>query len=255
MDAGPKVRSFHMLQYLASAGHEVTLTAFRRASDRPEYLTHLEQYCAMVHTVPMQRSRGKDLWHLGTSILQKKPFLITRDHVEAMQSLIRSLVNEQQFDAIHADQLWMAQYALDAKASLNGQSKRTRYVLDQHNAVYLIPQRLASEVGTGRAKRWILQREARSLKDYETAACREFDTVVWVTDDDRRLIEAATPATINSVTIPICVDPEEKTAVDRAPGARRVTFLGGLHWPPPDCWCCRCYSTSMCRCGPATARG
>ena len=38
VDASPKARIFHFLQYLAGAGHEITLVAFRRESDKSDYV-------------------------------------------------------------------------------------------------------------------------------------------------------------------------------------------------------------------------
>src|SRR5690606_13771741 len=43
----------------------------------------------------------------------------------------------------------------------------------------------------------------------------------------------------NSGIIPISVDVEETPAIQRNPSARRITFLGGLHYPPNAegvCW-------------------
>ena len=231
IDAGPKVRSYHVLEYLASAGHKITLVAFRRSNDQPKSLTHLEQFCSEIHTIPMVRSRLKDVMYLGKSMLMGTSFLIDRDSMRSMNQLILSLIRRQRFDAIHADQLWMAQYALRAQTQLNEQGVNTLLVMDQHNAVHLIPQRLV-DIEPNPLKRWVLDREARSMKRYELQACSRFDHVVWVTDEDRQIIENASLLPIDSLTIPICVDPETKAEVKRLPNPRRVTFLGGLHWPP-----------------------
>ncbi len=230
-DAGPKVRSYHVLQYLAAAGHAVTLVAFSRASDKPEHIAHFQALCAEVYTAPMTRSRLKDVWHLGRSLLRGQPFLIVRDQVPAMYQLLQELLAQQQYDVIHADQLWMAQYALDARNYCQRQGVRPRLILDQHNAVYLIPERMAAG-SANPLVRLLLQREARAMRRYEERTCREFDRVVWVTDEDR-LALARDPANApGDVTIPICIDTQEKTAVSRQPSPQRVTFLGGLHWPP-----------------------
>ena len=230
VDAGPKVRCYHVLQYLSSAGHEVTLIAFDRANDRPEAIAHLKTFCAAVHTVPMVRSWVKDAWFLGQSMIKGDPFLIARDSVAAMHQLIQNLVTEQHFDAIHADQLWMAQYALAAKTILN-EASQIKLVLDQHNAVYLVPERLSADTSNP-LKRMILAREAKTLKRYELETCECFDQVVWVTDEDRRALSMDPMNLIGDLTIPICVDTEEKVKIPRSPAANRVTFLGGLHWPP-----------------------
>jgi glycosyltransferase involved in cell wall biosynthesis len=246
-DAGPKVRSYHVLQYLASAGHQVTLVAFCRPADKPEQVAHLKQYCTDIYSVPMNRSRLRDAWFLGSSLVSKRPFLIARDNVPAMHRTLRDLMANQPFDAIHADQLWMAQYALAAK-QYHHRQPHPRTTLDQHNAVYLIPQRLM-EGTADLLKRALLAMEARKMARYEVETCQQFDRVVWVTQEDQQAVasqKAKNGRSLNgqepeagrsnphepACVIPICVDPDVKTMISPKPQARRVTFLGGLHWPP-----------------------
>lgn len=229
-DAGPKVRIYHVLQYLKAAGHEVTLVAFRRENDSEAQIEHVAQYCTAVHTVLMSRSRVKDAWYLGSSLLRRRPFLIERDTVAEMHQLIKTLVLQNDFDAVHADQLWMAQYALTAKAS----KPDLTAVLDQHNAVYLIPERLAESAGNP-VMRPILKQESTNMARFEVDVCQRFDEVVWVTAEDRTAVAQAANGASDKITgpvIPICVDPQKKPLIERKQEAKRVTFLGGLHWPP-----------------------
>ncbi len=229
LDAGPKVRSYYVLRHLAEAGHEVTLLAFSRESDTAESIDHLREFCAAVHTVPMRRSRARDAWHFGRSLLTGTPFLIARDSVAAMTRKAGELAAGGT-DAIHADQLWMAQYALSAAQALPDQSPLL--VLDQHNAMYLIPQRLA-ESAAGPVQRALLRREAALMRRYEADTCSRFNDVVWVTAEDRDAVELPdTPASPRSHVIPICVDPQDTPVINRVAQPHRVTFLGGLHWPP-----------------------
>jgi glycosyltransferase involved in cell wall biosynthesis len=153
-----------------------------------------------------------------------------------MHHTLHDLVTRQPFEAIHADQLWMAQYALAAKR-YHDHSNSLKTTLDQHNAVYLIPKRLTT--GTSNPlKRAILTLESRHMARYEVETCRQFDHVVWVTAEDQaavaRQYSGATgePDRIREHVIPICIDPEAKAVIPQQPQARRVTFLGGLHWPP-----------------------
>jgi len=230
LDAGPKVRSYYVLRHLAEAGHEITLLAFSRESDTAESIDHVRQFCTAVYTVPMKRSRVRDVWHFGRSLLTGIPFLIARDSVAAMTRMAGRLVASGGVDAIHADQLWMAQYALSAVAAVSGQ--RPHLVLDQHNAMYLIPQRLA-EGSANPIQRALLHREARLMRRYEVDSCRRFDTVVWVTADDQEAVGLPEPpAGPRAYVIPICVDPQETPVIKRTARPHRVTFLGGLHWPP-----------------------
>ncbi|MCP4357462.1 MAG: glycosyltransferase [Chloroflexi bacterium] len=229
-DAGPKVRIYHVLQYLAHAGHEVTLAAFCRENDTLEQIDHMRQYCTAVYTVLMRRSRLKDMWFLGTSLLRRRPFLIERDKAAEMNQLIARLLREQTFDAVHADQLWMAQYALAAKTA----APQINTVLDQHNAMYLIPQRLADS-GSNPVQKALLSIESGNMSRYEVDVCRQFDQVVWVTAEDKAAVAQVANQngeTIRGPVIPICVDPETKQVIPPTAKPCRVTFLGGLHWPP-----------------------
>ena len=241
LDAGPKLRSYYVLRHLIQE-HEVTLLTFVRDTDRPLDIAHLAEFCHAVHTVPMHRTRLRDLRFLTHSLLGQQPFLIIRDQSPAMMEKIRQLVGSGPFDVIHADQLWMAQYALAAKTVSMRQTARLpdtvpqiKLILDQHNAVHLIPRRLAEDE-THPLKQRFLTREARLLAAYESEICNRFDHVVWVTEEDRQAVAALTTTATNgrppSTVIPICADPTHINPAARTSAQRRITFLGGLHWPP-----------------------
>ncbi len=70
-------------------------------------------------------------------------------------------------------------YALSAQ--LHG-THPTR-VLDQHNACYMIFQRLA-EAERNPLKRQLVRLEAHKLARYEAGVCADFERVVWVTRED-----------------------------------------------------------------------
>lgn len=230
LDAGPKMRSYFVLRHLTQK-HEVTLLTFVRATDRPEYIAHLAEFCHTVYPVPIHRTRLRDVKFLAQSLLTQQPFLIIRDQIPAMNEQIDRLVSQENFNVVHADQLWMAQYALRAKKV----APQVKLILDQHNAVQLIPKRLVMDE-TNPIKKSFLAREAHVLASYEAEICRRFDHVVWVTEEDRQTVAAGDPLSPNgktpSTVIPICADPLEVTPVARAAKGHRITFLGGLHWPP-----------------------
>jgi glycosyltransferase involved in cell wall biosynthesis len=233
LDAGPKVRAYYVLRHLAQT-HAVTLVSFVRPTDTADAVAHLAHYCQAVHTVVMPRSTLLNVAHLLQSLLTNRSFMIARDWAPAMIRLLRDLIRRTPFDAVHADQLWMAPYALWVQqAMVPGRKPLT--VLDQHNAVYLIPARLA-EHEHNPLKRALLALEARKLARFERATCRQFDGVAWVTHEDHAALQCQLPAAQATVPkaamIPICVNPQEEPVIVRPAGGRRVTFLGGLHWPP-----------------------
>ena len=233
LDAGPKVRAYYVLRHLAQS-HAVTLVSFVRATDTPAAVEHLGQFCQEIHTLRMPRSRIRDGWHLLRSLVNGSPFLIARDWVPEMAKMINEQLTITRFDGVHADQLWMAPYALLARKPQRD-DRRPRLVLDQHNAVYLVPARMA-ENEPDPLKRALLKLEARKMARYEAETCRRFDRVVWVTHQDHEALQryalGARLKVRNSAIIPICGDPEATPIVARKDSARRVTFVGGLHYPP-----------------------
>jgi glycosyltransferase involved in cell wall biosynthesis len=248
LDAGPKVRAYYTLRHIAEQ-HAVSLLSFVRPSDPPSALEHLRGICESVETVRIRRGRTRDVLHLARSLVGRTPFLIERDRDAEMLRSIQDRFGAGQgtdalgggssrsaaFDVVHADQLWMAPYALLA-ARAAGAHCRPAVVLDQHNAVFQVPDRLARHEANP-LKRALLAWEARKMASYEARICRQFDQVVWVTNEDRVALAAASADRADSpdgrsTVIPICVDPGQSPVTLNRPGVRRVTFLGGLHWPP-----------------------
>lgn len=228
LNTGARIRQYYVLRHL-SQKHTITLVSFVRSDDKPEHIAHLKGFCAAVHTVPMERSLGRNGRAVFNGLVQNRPFVIARDEIESMQALLAKLSAEESFDVIHSDQVSMAQYGLTPKAS--------KRVLDMHNALYLVVQRLAHNE-PNLIKRFILRREAKVLARYEADVCGKFDEIVFVTDEDRGAIEAQMQALNIGVpgncfhTIPICVDPSEKPPIMPIAKPFRVTALGVMFWPP-----------------------
>jgi glycosyltransferase involved in cell wall biosynthesis len=184
----------------------------------------LGRFCASVEAVPLARSRVKDVRDGLRSLASATPFLILRDQLAEMHERLRGLVGRRSFDAIHADQLWMAPYAAQ-------RDEVPFKVLDQHNAVFKVPERLASNQRNP-LLRALLAKEASKLASFERATFDAFDRVVWVSEDDRAAFPAnGRPERARHAVIPIAVDPDEWRPIERA-APFRVTFLGGAHWPP-----------------------
>ena len=230
LDSGAKIRAYYVLLHLAQR-HEVTLVSFVRADDRPEYIAHLESVCHAVHTVPMRRSRLRDARALLVAGLTGRSAIIVRDEIGEMHATLKRLTREKRFNVIHADQTSMAQYALYARH--DPESRQTaRLVLDAHNALYRIPERMSTHERNP-LKRWAFRREARALARYEAQAYQRFDHVVFVADEDRQVLqEQMSIKDSQFTTIPICVDPEEKPLIERVQHPRAVTHLGTMFWPP-----------------------
>ncbi len=220
-DSGPKVKTWNVLKYLVQ-NHQVTLVSFVRGDQSAE-IRHLEKYCQAVHTVPIERGAWRDAWYMGRSFLTNQPFLMVRDDRADMRHLIDRLAIETQFEVAHADQLNMCQYA--------ARLPKAHKVLDAHNALWLLYQRLADTMPFG-PKKLLLQRDWRLLKKYEGQLCREFDTVLAVSQEDKIALEEAAGKSLDAIVIPIAVDTDEVALVNRQPNANHILHIGTMYWPP-----------------------
>ncbi|MBZ0289126.1 MAG: glycosyltransferase family 4 protein [Anaerolineae bacterium] len=221
-DSGPKVKTYYVLKYLAQH-HDVTLVSFVRDSDKPAYISHLESLCERVITVPITRSKTRDLRYLGQSLFSGDPWMMLRDERPEMRKALAELAASIHFDVVHADQLNMAQYALPFQSS--------RKVLDLHNALWMLYKRLAETTALTSPMKYILMRDWQLLKRYEGEMCRRFDAVTAVSAEDRALlIEAG--ARDDITVIPIAIDTDEQAFINRRPSGPHIVHIGTMYWPP-----------------------
>lgn len=221
-DSGPKVKTYYVLKYLAQH-HDVTLVSFVRDIDKPEHIRHLESLCERVITVPITRSKTRDLRFLGQSLVSGEPWMMLRDQRPEMHQALTDLAVTTHFDIVHADQLNMAQYALPFHSS--------RKVLDLHNALWMLYKRLAETTAPTSPMKYILMRDWPLLKRYEGEMCRRFDAVTAVSEEDRTLlIEAGARPDIT--VIPIAIDTGEQALDNRRPSGPHIVHIGTMYWPP-----------------------
>lgn len=234
-DAGPKVKTWHVLRALIGQGHAVTLVSFVRPEEE-QHLATLKKVCGAVHAVPIKRSRIADVRYMVRSYLTTRPFLIERDDLPEMQATVDGLVKEQDFDFIHADQLTMVQFGLRGAAV--APKKKPKVIFDAHNAVWSIVARMQENA------RWFLKPvlgvETRRIKRYEGELLKTVDHVLAVTEVDRAGLEEAlnfskprpgehvAPITV----VPIAVDTQQLQPIQRKPGSKNIVTLGTLHYPP-----------------------
>jgi polysaccharide biosynthesis protein PslH len=228
LNTGARVRQYYVLRHLARA-HEVTLVAFVRSDDRPEHIAHLKTICHAVHTVPLARSHWQNARAALKGLFSGMPIVIARDEIGPMQQTVARLLASESFDVVHADQVSMSRYGL--------MGRHVRRVLDLHNAMYLVTERLATHE-TNPLKRLMFQREARALARYEAELCAKYDQVTFVTNEDWKMIERQLARWQVHVpdrrftAIPICIDPSDKLPIKSVAHPHRITALGVMFWPP-----------------------
>lgn len=223
-DAGPKVKTLQVLRHLA-AQHEVVYCTFVRSEKEAQDAEKLRSLCRRVVTVPLTRSRLSDARYLVESVLTNDSFLLRRDERAAMHTAVRQLLEEEQIDVLHIDQLNMMRFV---PANWRG-----HVVLDEHNAVWQVVERLQKGARNPLA-RLMLGREVRLIRKLEGAACRRAQAVLAVSEHDRDALQEVAGASASITIVPITVDVEQFAPVyaERAPEAGRVLTIGTMFWPP-----------------------
>jgi len=220
-DSGPKIKTYHVIKYLAEK-HRVTLVSFARG-DKTEEVRQLERYCRDVYTVPMERGALRDGVAMIFSLLTGQPWMMVRDDRKLMRDLVDRLSAEQSFDVVHADQLNMCQYA----ERVPGVFK----ILDAHNALWLLYKRLWETKSPGPWK-WLLGRDWRLFKSYEGRLVREFEAVLAVSKEDKEALEEAAGQKVDIAVIPIAIDTDEVTVVEREAEPTHILHIGTMFWAP-----------------------
>jgi len=222
LDSGPKIKTYNVLRYLA-ARHQVHLVSFVRSKDEEAAAASLTTLCAGITTVPLKRSRVRDIAHLVRSLAMRRSFLVHRDDSHAFRSALRHLMSETAFDAVHADQFSMGQFAVDLPLKLR--------VLDEHNAVWTIVRRAATQQ-RGAPRRLLAEWEWRKVRSYEGEMCRRFDRVLVVSEEDRSALREAAGASFAAEVLPIAVDTQELVFEPRTRAARHVLSVATMFYPP-----------------------
>jgi glycosyltransferase involved in cell wall biosynthesis len=222
LDSGPKIRGYYVLRQLATE-HEVTLVTFIRTEQEIRQAEHLRDYCKEIRFVPMVRSGLRNAVHMARSLLSSRPFVIERDRSTRMRRLLQEVVSAEAHDVVHADQINMAQYALELPAK--------RRILDVHNAVWRIVHRLGQGTPWG-LRRMLLELEWRKMQRYERGVCSRFDRIVCVSNEDRRALAPAGSEEQRMHVIPITVDTAALPQLERDEGSQCIISVGTMFWPP-----------------------
>lgn len=223
-DAGPKVKTLQVLRYLA-ARHEVIYCTFARGEQEVKDARKLSNICRRVETAPIQRSKFSDARFLAESLLTGDSFLLRRDDRAVMRDMVRRLLREEQIDVLHVDQLNMMRFV---PADWRG-----TVILDEHNAVWQVVERLRSRAGNP-LSRLLLGREVRLIRKLEGEACRRAQVALAVSEHDQEALYEVAGKEARIEVVPITVDAAQFTPLweARDPRPNLLFTIGTMFWPP-----------------------
>ncbi len=227
VDKGGKIRTYHMLKELKRE-HHVTYLTLDDGSAAGDAEARAEEYCHKLVRVP-HRTREKFsagfYGELAANLVSPLPYFMKKYKSAEMRSEIARLVATDEFDVLVCDFL---QPSVNVPARLS-----IATVLFQHNVEAMIWKR-HYEVQTNPLKKSYLYGQWLKSDRYERAACRRFDHVIAVSEEDRETMRRA--YNLQSVSdVPTGVDTEffrPQGRETREP--HNLVFTGSMDWLPNE---------------------
>ncbi|WP_066804175.1 TIGR03087 family PEP-CTERM/XrtA system glycosyltransferase [Sphingomonas asaccharolytica] len=209
-DRGDKIRAFNLLKHLA-ARHRVHLVAF---ADDPRDLK------AKKGLVPFTASRSI-LWRgksrpraLVEALVQRRPASLTAFDNHAMHDVVADLLERRSIDTIYVFSGQMAQY-VPAKT-------RARVIMDFCDMDSL---KFADYAKASRGPmRWLMQREANLLFQFERRVARRVDASLFVSEAEAELFRKRTGA----ANVQVVENGIDTDFFDPAASFRRIDTTGKL---------------------------
>ncbi|MDX2170744.1 MAG: glycosyltransferase [Deltaproteobacteria bacterium] len=220
-DSGTRMKTWNLVRWLG-ARTELTLVGFARDESHDD-LAVLRRHCSVVHTVPLTREPWRDGLALGRTLWSGRPWVIERDRRRTMHALVRAVTRAQRFDVVHIDQLTMAQYA--------GACAAAHTVLDLHDVLSRLSAQLAASPHAP-WQAWLWRRDCRRLRAYERSIAQRVDTILTVSQADRRALAEVIGPGRQVTVLPIGIDVEALAPLARADGGARIVYIGTMFWPP-----------------------
>lgn len=232
-DSGPKIKTYGTVQALA-ATHDLTVVAFARSPDDGERAKQLAAACGCtVYIAPLRRGWKRELMAAAYALCTGKSFLLARDRRRAMHELIRRLVQHTTFDALHVDQLNMAQYVPTGF--------RGSVIFDAHNAVWMITERMAAHERHP-LRRVALRNEVRRIRRAERQICQTADLVLTTTLEDQAALLAVSEMPFKGEIVPIGV---HVPPVPPNRGTAPLLLHVGTMFYPPNADAVRWFATEV----------
>lgn len=227
IDKGGKIRTYQMMKELKK-NHHITYLTLDDGTAEADAPAKSSEYAHEVITIPHRTSAkfsikfyGELLQNLASSL----PYALQKYVSAQMRNKISEIAVSENFDVIVCDFLTPA---VNLPENLPVPT-----LLFQHNVEAQIWQR-HFETQTGAAKKAFFKTQFQKMFDYEKAACRRFDFVSAVSEEDAQKMRKDYEIT-NVEAVPTGVDTEFfAPASDAEKDEFNLIFTGSMDWLPNE---------------------
>lgn len=144
-----------------------------------------------------------------------------------MKRRMAELLQEEQFDVVQIEILYMTPYVETVKKHSNA-----RVILRSHNVEHLLWERISEESGNI-LKKWYLKTLARRLKNYELGNLNTYDGIITISAHDAAFFREA-GCTIPLTDVPFGVKTEDYKPSGTAREFPSLFHLGSMNWLPNE---------------------
>lgn len=185
---GDKIRSWHILEHLATRYH-VHLGCFIDDEADWQYVEHVRSICASAHFATLSPWAARVRCGLG--LVRGQPLTFAYFDDSGLRRWVRELHDREPIDAQFVFCSSMAPFAESIE------NFRGRRVID---FVDVDSQKWDDYAARSSApKKWIYQREAKTLRRAEATIAARFDRAVLVSEEEAQLFNTLHPATAEKV--------------------------------------------------------
>jgi glycosyltransferase involved in cell wall biosynthesis len=185
-DSGGQIRTLNLLKYL-SKSHEITLVALYKNEQQKQYASGLEEYCKEVHVC----KRPEKPWQISNilkSVFSFLPFLIVRNFSPEAKRVVHRLLEEEEFDVIHAETFYIMPHIPETKVPILLVEQTIEFKVYQH-FVSTLPFFL----------RFGLWLDIFKLKFWEIYYWKKASLVAAVSQSDKQIIDNSIHRTTTEV--------------------------------------------------------
>ena len=222
LDTGAKIRTFNLISNL-SRENSITLFTFGDAGQESQKITALREFCKKIELV--HKTENNIFISALFNLFSGCPYAVDKYYSKEMSDKIAGLLEKESFDLIHCDSLQVSRNVLKLK--------NIPKILTEHNIESQILQR-AAERESDILKKAYLYLQYLKLKKYEIFACKQFDRVITVSEEDKKFLSKFISEDKISV-VPNGVDTGyfSPQSIVRSPqNEETLVFTGSMDWLP-----------------------
>jgi glycosyltransferase involved in cell wall biosynthesis len=216
--SGGQIRTLNLLKYLSKT-NDITLVALYKNEKEKKYASQLKSFCKKIYVC----KRPEKPWQVGTilkSIFSALPFLVVRNYSYEAQDIVTKLLNEEEFDVIHAETFYIMPHIPQTTIPVLLVEQTIEFKVYQHY-VSTLPFLL----------KWALTLDIIKLKFWEIYYWKKAQLVATVSASDKSIIQECVP---DNETFVIPNGAGDEMFVERIPKKNiskpTLLFVGNFSW-------------------------